>query len=132
MMAAPLAGCLILLGFSALPVLLLGGLATVLGAALVVVVRSEPQPVYLRWAGADLWVYDQLASTAGERYQWRGRGRRNALYVRFELACVETGYRRELMVWRDSVTDPSWRSLNAWFRIQASALRRESLAPLDD
>lgn len=129
MMLAPLVTCLVLLGFSALPLWLLGVLAVVSGTILVCVARSEPQPVYMRWVGADLWVYDQMASSAAEHYRWRGLGRRNGLYVRFELVCANTGYRRELMVWRDSVTEPSWRSLNAWFRIQASGLRRESVTP---
>ncbi|WP_394169088.1 hypothetical protein [Saccharospirillum alexandrii] len=125
MMSAPLVLCLLLLGFSALPLWSLGALALVLGLCLVVAVRSEPPPVYLRWMGADLWLYEQMAPSGAERYLWRGRGRRNALYVRFELECADTGNRRDLMIWRDSVTDPSWRSLNAWFRIQASAVRRE-------
>lgn len=129
MMSAPLVLCLLLLGFSALPVWLLGALAVASGLCLVVAVRAEPLPVYLRWVGADLWLYEQLSSTGAERCVWHGRGRRNALYVRFELECAETGNRRELMIWRDSVTDPSWRSLNAWFRIQASAVRREPLEP---
>ncbi|HET8903087.1 MAG TPA: protein YgfX [Saccharospirillum sp.] len=126
MMSAPLATCLILLGFSTLPLWFLSALAVVLGVALVHSIRAEPQPGYLRWAGADVWLYDQLTSAAAEQYQWHGGGRRNALYVRLALTCVDTGYRRDLMIWRDSVSDPSWRSLNAWFRIQASALRRDS------
>ncbi|MEX0624257.1 protein YgfX [Saccharospirillum sp.] len=125
MMSAPPVICLILLGFSALPLWFLGALTLVLGVVLVHGILAEPQPRYLRWAGADVWLYDQLTSAKAEQYQWQGGGRRNALYIRLALICVDTGYRRDLMIWRDSVTDPSWRSLNAWFRIQASSLRRD-------
>ena len=125
MMGAPLAAAWGLLWFGALPVWVLVVLAVAVVSAWATMTLAGPQPVYLRWSGADMWLFDRLEGASAEHYWWHGEGRRNRLYLRMPLTCAETGDRHDLMIWRDSVSDPSWRSLNAWFRIQASAVRRE-------
>jgi hypothetical protein len=125
MAIAPPLACLFLLWFSGIPLWSLGLLAVPLVWALVQVVRVGSQPDYLRWTGSDVVLFEHDSSATAERYVWSGKGRRNSMYLRLALACDQTGQRRDLMIWRDSVSDPSWRSLNAWFRIQAAAVRRD-------
>lgn len=125
MALSPPLACLCLLWFSAIPLWSLGLVTVPLVWALVQVVSAGSEPGYLRWTGTDVVLFEHGNPAPAERYVWSGKGRRNSLYVRLALACDQSGQRRDLMIWRDSVSDPSWRSLNAWFRIQAAAVRRE-------
>jgi hypothetical protein len=125
MACAPAVASFCLLWFSDIPVWVLCLLAVPLAWALFQVVSASAGPDYLRWSGSDVVLFEYRSPVLAERYAWSGRGRRNSLYLRLVLACEQTGQRRTLMIWRDSVSDPSWRSLNAWFRIQAAAVRRD-------
>lgn len=81
--------------------------------------RQDATPVYLRWWAERVTLYFDADLTEAEEYDWTGRGRRNARYLRLQLS-NETG-RRDLMIWRDSVSDASWRALNACYRVQAAS-----------
>lgn len=82
--------------------------------------RQEREPAYLRWQGDQLRLFDEPNLTsASDGYQWNGRGRRNRLYIRLELLNEES-LRHDLVIWRDSVTDANWRSLNAAYRVNRS------------
>ncbi len=82
--------------------------------------RQEQAPAYLRWQGDQLRLFDEPSLTgSSHRYQWNGRGRRNRLYIRLELLNDES-LRHDLVIWRDSVTDANWRSLNAAYRVNST------------
>jgi len=79
----------------------------------------EPPVRYLRWHGERVILYTDPDLTDPEPYQWTGRGRRNLLYIRLELFS-ETRERHDQMIWRDTVTDASWRALNAAYRVNSA------------
>lgn len=83
----------------------------------------EPPIRYLRWHGDRVVLYTDFDLSDPEPYQWTGRGRRNSLYIRLELL-TETRERRDQTIWRDSVSDASWRALNAAYRVNAAATAR--------
>lgn len=97
---------------------LLGGLAA--GIAAYGLERSQPRYTRLRWQGEQVWLYT-ADDDVGDAYTWRGRGRRRPMSIRFDLVGEDGSHR--LVIWRDSVSDASWRALHAAFRIQAVALR---------
>lgn len=77
-------------------------------------------PAYLRWQGERVLLATDPDRPVFEPYRWSGRGRRNTLYVDLELMSQDNE-RYDARIWRDSVTDASWRALNAAFRVNAQA-----------
>lgn len=101
---------------------------TVLAAAVLQWVLWQTRPAnppaqQLRWQGADLVLFD--AERNAERWLWTGQGRRSASYLRLLLIDETTAMKRSLMLWRDSLDDPSWRALNAYFRIHSAQIQAE-------
>ncbi|PTY38927.1 hypothetical protein BGP77_09220 [Saccharospirillum sp. MSK14-1] len=84
---------------------------------------QNPPAQQLRWQGDRLTLFD--AQLHGDEYLWNGRGRRSACYLRLHLKQENQGLNRVLMIWRDSVDDPSWRALNAYFRIHTKAVQAQ-------
>lgn len=103
----------------AIPWVLLGGLAAAVAAY--GLEKTQPRYTHLRWQGDQLTLYT-ADDDAGEVFVWRGKGRRRPMSIRFDLIGDDGSHR--LVIWRDSVTDASWRALHAAFRIQALALRQ--------
>lgn len=77
---------------------------------------TNPPAPLLRWRDDRLVLLDPDAPHQAETYRWTGRGRRTAWYLRLELAAPD-GRRWPLMIWRDSLSEASWRALNAQYRI---------------
>lgn len=98
---------------------LLGGLAAAVAAY--GLERSQPRYTRLRWQGEQMTLYTADDDT-GDVFIWRGKGRCRPMSIRFDLS-GENGSHR-LVIWRDSVSDASWRALHAAFRIQAIAVRQ--------
>lgn len=117
---APIGG-LVLLAFAAgVPLVWLGPMALVTTFSLWRLKLGTEPWVYLRWHAARLTLFHGPTPTEAETFAWTGRGRRNAWYLRMELESDDGRY--TLMIWRDSVTDASWRALNACYRVQATLL----------
>lgn len=83
----------------------------------------NPPAQQLRWQGDRLTLFD--ADLHAEEYRWTGGGRRSACYVRLLLEQEPLMLQRTLMIWRDSLDDPSWRALNAYFRIHCHAIQTQ-------
>lgn len=101
---------------------------SVLAAAVVQLALWQTRPINppadrLRWQGDRLTLFDLELNA--ESYLWTGRGRRSACYLRLQLEQESTSLQHSLMLWRDSVDDPGWRALNAYFRIHASAVQAQ-------
>ncbi|MHA7881446.1 MAG: hypothetical protein ACX931_16770 [Saccharospirillum sp.] len=113
----PILMALAALGGVAWPWIILGGLAG--GAAAYGLAQTQPRYTRLSWQGSQLTLYGDEAEDA---FTWQGKGRRSPVSIRFDLTGEAGSYR--LVIWRDSVSDASWRALQAAFRIQAPALRQ--------
>jgi hypothetical protein len=59
-------------------------------------------------------------------FRWQGDGRISSLFLVFQLQNDE-GERLTLVVWRDSLTDASWRAMNMAFRVAQPALLKQSV-----
>lgn len=98
---------------------LLGGLAAVVAAY--GLEKTQPRYSRLHWQGEQLRLFTE-GDDQGEVFIWRGKGRRRPMSIRFDLDGEDGSHR--LVIWRDAVSDASWRALHAGFRIQAAALRQ--------
>ncbi len=87
---------------------------------------ANPPAQRLRWDGDRLLLFE--SDTQAAEFRWRGTGRRSMAYIRLPLVQESTGLKHTLMLWRDSLDDPSWRTLNAYFRVHEAAVRREAQA----
>ncbi|TCS39799.1 protein YgfX [Reinekea marinisedimentorum] len=70
--------------------------------------------------------YFALWNPQGEKqeYRWQGEGRLSSLFISFQLhneACEAL----KLIIWRDSLSDASWRALNMAFRVAQPSLLNE-------
>ena len=83
----------------------------------------NPPADQLRWQGDRLTLFN--ADLHAEEYRWTGRGRRSGCYLRLHLEQEPLALQRTLMIWRDSVDDPSWRALNAYFRIHCHDIQTQ-------
>lgn len=80
------------------------------------ILQSQPEPQYLRFHGAE------MVLTEGEQtslWQWRGQGGLSSLFVEFHLF-NENDEKLTFRVWRDSLSNASWRALNMAFRVNQS------------
>lgn len=87
----------------------------------------NPPAQLLRWQHDRLSLFD--ADHQAERFRWNGLGRRSACYIRLQLETEAGAERSVLMLWRDSLSDASWRALNAYYRVIASQVRAEVEEP---
>jgi hypothetical protein len=82
-----------------------------------------PQPDRIRFNSSTLMCWERSVST---QWAWKGEGRLSHAFVQINLMNNEDeGWR--LRIWKDSVTDPSWRALNMAFRVNQSAAKSESV-----
>lgn len=100
--------------------------AAVVQLALWVSRPANPPAQRLRWDGDRILLF--TTDTQADEYRWSGRGRRSAAYIRLPLVQESTGLSLTLMLWRDSLDDSSWRTLNAYFRVHEAAVRDEAQA----
>lgn len=117
----PLVALAVLAVAAGVPLVWVAPLAGVIGVSLWRLRLGQGDWGYLRWQGSHLTLYRGASQTNAETYDWLGRGRRNAWYLRLDLHDQYAG-RYDLVIWRDSVTDASWRALNACYRVQATLL----------
>ena len=82
--------------------------------------RSQYAPEYLRFYGEDLIIWQDNAPMA---LQWHGNGRRSHAFIQWQLLDTQ-GQSLTLRVWRDSVSDASWRALNMAFRVALPSARQ--------
>ena len=60
-------------------------------------------------------------------YEWQGEGRRSSFFVYFQLLSQqEANERLDLIIWRDSVSDSSWRALNMAYLVASHSLRQSA------
>ncbi|MEJ2074895.1 MAG: hypothetical protein P8X79_15685 [Reinekea sp.] len=82
--------------------------------------RDELLVQHLRFDGERvvLWLHE------GERqsYQWRGEGWRTPLFLRWNLV-DDQGLKLAFYLWKDSVSEPSWRALNMAFRVNQTLVK---------
>ncbi len=55
------------------------------------------------------------------RFEWHGEGRSTTYYLKFEIT-NENDQATDLVIWRDSVSDASWRALNMAYRVLSNQL----------
>lgn len=73
-----------------------------------------------------LWEQDQR-----QVWHWQGEGRRGQFYLDLALTRDSDDGHYRLRIWRDSVSDSSWRALNAYIRVfQSQAGKLEG--PIDN
>lgn len=117
---APVGGLVTLAFAAGVPLVWLGPMAMVTLFLLWRLKLGTEPWVYLRWHADRLTLFPGLTPSEADAFVWTGQGRRNAWYLRMELESDNGRY--TLMIWRDSVTDASWRALNACYRVQATLL----------
>lgn len=82
--------------------------------------RNASQVSQLSWFGHQLIFTENDVETD---FQWTGRGRRSTLFILWQLT-GPNGIERQL-VWKDQVSDSSWRALNMAFTVwQSQALQQ--------
>ena len=81
--------------------------------------RSEFQFKRIRFEGAHIIFYDEKDQV--QEYQWEGSGRISHAFIRFDLT-NEEGILKWIL-WKDMVSEPSWRALNMAFYVHQSAAR---------
>jgi hypothetical protein len=79
------------------------------------------QPDRLRFNSSSFmcWTQQEL-----EHWHWEGNGRLSHAFVQFDLANDANEVWR-LRIWKDSVTEPSWRALNMAYRVNQNAAKAE-------
>ncbi|EAR10323.1 protein YgfX [Reinekea blandensis] len=82
--------------------------------------RSYFEPEYLRFYGEDLTIWQNNAPIV---LQWQGHGRRSHAFIQWRLLDTQ-GQTLTLRIWRDSVSDASWRALNMAFRVALPSARQ--------
>ncbi len=77
--------------------------------------KSEPEFQYIRFSGdlITLWYDDNNRQT----FMWSGQGWRNPFFIRWTLLDDE-GLQLTCYIWKDSVSNASWRALNMAYRVQ--------------
>lgn len=60
-----------------------------------------------------------------QEFHWQGEGRISSLFLSFQLH-NEAGEKLKLVIWRDSLSDASWRAMNMAFRVAQPSLRNQS------
>lgn len=85
-------------------------------------VLSEIQPTRFRLKGdgVSLWCDDQKSD-----WQWLGEGRCSHAFIQWNLH-DEQGQSFRLRIWKDSVTDASWRALHMAYRVNQSAATKQT------
>ncbi|WP_196158363.1 hypothetical protein [Reinekea sp. G2M2-21] len=84
--------------------------------------RSEFDANYIRVESERVVLWqDDCAS----QWQWRGVGRLSHAFIEWEL-WSDTEERLPFRIWRDSVSDPSWRALNMCFRVMQRHAQKQS------
>lgn len=106
-----LGGALFLITFNAHSVFLIAWLS--LAVPLVAMQRSELQPSHLRFDGADVTLWQENNTT---RWRWLAQGRLSYAFIEFHLVGSDEQSLR-LRIWRDSISDASWRALKMAYRV---------------
>jgi hypothetical protein len=95
-----------------------GYLLAVLPIVIMIAWPSNDQPYHhIQWQDETLVL---KTGTASETLTWTGYGRRSFAFIRLEI--LDHGKRRQFVVWKDQVTDASWRALNMAFLVWQPAL----------
>lgn len=78
---------------------------------------TDFQPSRFRLQGCDvsLWSGDETSE-----WLWQGKGRCSHAFVQWDLL-DEQSQTLKLRIWKDSVSDASWRALNMAFRVNQQA-----------
>ena len=81
------------------------------------ITKSELDYRYWRCAGerVQLWPAEEHPQT----FQWFGKGWRTPLFIRWTLVSEE-GLVLQFYLWRDAVSEASWRAANMAFRVQGA------------
>ena len=58
------------------------------------------------------------------KWLWQGDGRLSHAFVEWSLVSA-SAQKYQLRIWRDAVTEPSWRALNMAYRVNCSHARQE-------
>jgi hypothetical protein len=120
-MAIPMvAGALFFISIGAFWFGLLFLLASVSIAKAVLLESLQPDRIRLNSSVLMCW-----ESGVPSQWCWKGHGRLSHAFVQMNLTneYEETWC---LRIWKDSVTDPSWRALNMAFRVNQSAAKTET------
>lgn len=75
--------------------------------------RTQWHPEHVRMEGADLvfWIADDAY-----RCRWQGEGRCSHTFIQWALV-DDQAQPLTLRIWKDSVSEPSWRALNMGYRV---------------
>lgn len=81
--------------------------------------QSQFKPDHLSCDGNQivLWIGDDVI-----RMTWTGEGRLSHAFIQWQLVDGQA-QRLVLRIWKDSVTEPSWRALNMGFRVNQPGVR---------
>lgn len=75
--------------------------------------RSAASSVqHIHWQGSEIRLVEEKTTSS---LIWTGYGRQSFAFIKLEVQC-KTG-RRVLVVWKDQVSDASWRALNMAFSV---------------
>lgn len=86
--------------------------------------QSQYQPEYFRFHGEDVSVWTDGDVMA---LSWHGEGRRSHAFLQWQLYDDE-GQVTTLQLWRDAVSEPSWRALNMAYRVGQAAASSDTKA----
>lgn len=75
---------------------------------------STPSAHRIRLSGSQVEVWHCVELS--ESYVWQGQGRLSHAFIRFELVDSNDS-KYGLVIWKDSLSDVSWRALNMAFRV---------------
>lgn len=92
------------------------------GLAFVAMVRSDIMPSRFRVVGHEVMLWQQDQPKA---WRWTGEGRLSHAFVEWQLY-DEDQLTLDLRIWKDSVSEPSWRALNMAFRVNQTGARQAS------